>query len=92
MLDKVHKKRVLLSNRLKTARPKGSGAETTAMIFGKKPVPRGAGEREGERGKVQRPARAGRGVRFEKGFRKRKADPPARAGEMISLAGFGRLE
>jgi len=27
-----------------------------AMIFGKKPVSRGTGDREGERGKVQRPA------------------------------------
>jgi hypothetical protein len=39
---------------------------TAAMIFGKKPELRGTGDREGERGNVQRPARAGRGVRFGK--------------------------
>ena len=77
-----------------------------ALIFGKKPVPRGGGEREGERerdrfagsakGKKQgmrHEAHEKPSERFGKGlWRKPRADPPARAGEVVGPAGFGRQE
>jgi len=53
-------------------RSKSRVRSATAMIFGKKPALRGAGDREGERGKVQRPAEAGRGVRFGRGLQRKQ--------------------
>jgi len=67
-----------------------------AMIFGKKPEPRGAGDREGERGKVQRPATHGwpdEAYVLEKKPRgKPSGNPACQGGRNGSLAGFGRLE
>ena len=50
------------------------------MIFGKKPEPRGTGEREGERGKEQRPAEAGRGVRFGRASAEAEDGPACQGG------------
>ena len=71
------------------------------MIFGKKPEPRGTGDREGERGKVQRPAThewSDEAYVLERTAREteRKTRLPGRGGLKSvrngSLAGFGRLE
>jgi len=71
------------------------------MIFGKKPEPRGEGDREGERGKEAASGENRMRRTFWKAFGgsrgpnrvgKPSGIPPARAGEMVSLAGFGRLE